>query len=218
MLLKKSWFVLPYELKKINFSGVSNFRYPEEFVEKMLLAFTKKGDIIFDPFAGFGTTLFVAQKLGRVGIGIECDAKRYKYINEKIKLPSKIIHGDSLKLASYDLPLFDFSLTSPPYMRSIDKENPFRSSQNPHAYSSYLKDIQKIYLQLKSKMKKNAIIILEVSNTFEKGHPMTPLAWDIAKVVSSVFYLEREIIYCHENLKDKKGQANHSYCLIFKNK
>lgn len=218
MIIKKSWFVLPSKLKKIKFNGDSAFRYPEEFAEKLIREFTKKGDKVLDPFAGFGTTLLVAQKLGRIAVGIEYDPERCNYIKKRLKSPSRIIPGDSLKIPNYDLPKFDFSLTSPPYMRSFDKENPFSNYSKPGAYTQYLQDIRKIYSKIKKIMKKNATIIIEVSNTFGEGHPMTPLAFDIAREVSKVFYFERELIYCVKDGRLKPGMSNHSYCLIFKNK
>lgn len=44
---------------------------PEKLVAKLVLASSNKGDTVFDPFAGSGTTLAVAKKLGRHYIGIE---------------------------------------------------------------------------------------------------------------------------------------------------
>ncbi len=44
---------------------------PEKLVAKLILASSNKGDTVFDPFAGSGTTLTVAKKLDRHYIGIE---------------------------------------------------------------------------------------------------------------------------------------------------
>lgn len=46
---------------------------PEKLIAKLVLASSKPGDIIFDPFAGSGTTCVVAKKLGRKYIGVEID-------------------------------------------------------------------------------------------------------------------------------------------------
>ena len=46
---------------------------PEKLVAKIILASSKPGDVISDPFAGSGTTSMVAQKLGRKHVGIKID-------------------------------------------------------------------------------------------------------------------------------------------------
>lgn len=44
---------------------------PEKLVAKLVLASSKRGDVVFDPFLGSGTTSVVAKKLGRRFAGIE---------------------------------------------------------------------------------------------------------------------------------------------------
>jgi len=46
---------------------------PEKLVAKIILASSKPGDIVFDPFLGSGTTSVIAKKLGRRYVGIEID-------------------------------------------------------------------------------------------------------------------------------------------------
>jgi site-specific DNA-methyltransferase (adenine-specific) len=55
---------------------------PEKLVAKIILASSKKGDVVLDPFLGSGTTSVVAKKLGRRYVGIEIDAK-FASISEK---------------------------------------------------------------------------------------------------------------------------------------
>lgn len=45
--------------------------WPEKLVERMVLCSTKVGDMVLDPFAGSGTTLRVADRLNRIGQGID---------------------------------------------------------------------------------------------------------------------------------------------------
>ena len=47
---------------------------PEYLLEKVILASTKPGDFILDPFVGSGTTGVVAKRLGRKFIGIDKEA------------------------------------------------------------------------------------------------------------------------------------------------
>ena len=44
---------------------------PEKLIAKLILASSKEGDLVFDPFLGSGTTAVVAKKLGRRYCGIE---------------------------------------------------------------------------------------------------------------------------------------------------
>ena len=56
--------------------------YPTPMIERIIKMTTDKGDIVFDPFLGSGTTLIAAQNLGRIGLGTELDSK-FKEIIEK---------------------------------------------------------------------------------------------------------------------------------------
>lgn len=46
---------------------------PEKLLAKIILASSKEGDLVFDPFNGSGTTTVVAKKLGRNYLGVEID-------------------------------------------------------------------------------------------------------------------------------------------------
>jgi len=55
---------------------------PEKLVAKLILASSKDGDVVFDPFLGSGTTAVVASKLGRKFVGIEQE-ERYCCLSVK---------------------------------------------------------------------------------------------------------------------------------------
>jgi site-specific DNA-methyltransferase (adenine-specific) len=55
---------------------------PEKLLAKIILASSKSGDVVLDPFLGSGTTSVVAKKLGRKYVGIEIDEK-FASISEK---------------------------------------------------------------------------------------------------------------------------------------
>jgi len=59
------------------YSGAHFAVYPQELVEPMILAGSRVGDIVLDPFFGSGTTGAVAQKLGRKWLGCELN-KEYE--------------------------------------------------------------------------------------------------------------------------------------------
>jgi site-specific DNA-methyltransferase (adenine-specific) len=58
--------------------------FPDELPEWFIKLFTKEGDVVLDPFMGSGTTVIVANKMGRVGIGIEIFKEYYKLAENQI--------------------------------------------------------------------------------------------------------------------------------------
>ena len=48
--------------------------FPERLVELCLLAGSHPNSIVLDPFAGSGTTLLVAKRMGRSYVGFDCNS------------------------------------------------------------------------------------------------------------------------------------------------
>tara|TARA_R110000868_G_scaffold5732_2_gene33816 strand:- start:32 stop:970 length:939 start_codon:yes stop_codon:yes gene_type:complete len=67
------------------YSGAHFAVFPQELVEPMILAGSKVGDIVLDPFFGSGTTGQVAQNLGRKWIGCELNQDYEQLQNERLK-------------------------------------------------------------------------------------------------------------------------------------
>jgi DNA modification methylase len=63
------WTITPKPFKEAHFAT-----FPPALVEPCVLAGSRPGDSVLDPFSGAGTTVLVAQALGRIGVGIELNA------------------------------------------------------------------------------------------------------------------------------------------------
>jgi modification methylase len=72
------------ERLKKNGHKVHPTQKPEALLYRIMLASTKKGDVILDPFFGTGTTGAVAKRLGRHWIGIEREGVYVDAANERI--------------------------------------------------------------------------------------------------------------------------------------
>jgi len=194
-----------------NFRG-DDVRFPQSLVEYFLKEFTKPGDIVFDPFAGYGTTLVVSVRLGRIPFGVEIIAEKADYARSLLKKPGNLLISDSRYLSKLGLPTIDFTITSPPYMNQEDEEDPFTGyKENGRGYPAYLDNIQKIFLQLKVLMKTSGKVVIEIANLRKNGN-VTTLAWDVAREISKIFHFDGEVIICW----DKYGYGyDHSYCLVY---
>jgi DNA modification methylase len=70
------------------FPGAHFATMPTELASRCILAGSRPGDTILDPFAGSGTTLMVAQRLERRAIGIELNADYVRMIERRTAQPN----------------------------------------------------------------------------------------------------------------------------------
>ncbi len=139
----KSWFVHRPERR-----GDQKIRhpasFPESLVREFILFFTKRGEIVIDPFLGTGSTLVAAVEAGRSGVGFEI-VGRYAEISKRRvadalngkrggdgptgKKPgwAEVIQAGSKKLSETwkkkGFPFADYCITSPPYWNQLKRNS-----------------------------------------------------------------------------------------------
>lgn len=62
---------------------------PEKLLAKIILASSNEGDVVFDPFAGVGTTGVVAKKLKRDFIMVEIDEEYCLYAQKRLQIAER---------------------------------------------------------------------------------------------------------------------------------
>lgn len=77
--LFRRWFQPVWHMSGASTRGAHPAPFPVELADRLVRMFSFAGDTVFDPFAGWGTTLLAAREAGRRAIGIEiepahCDA------------------------------------------------------------------------------------------------------------------------------------------------
>ncbi len=196
-------------------------RFPENLVALFLEEYTKPGDKIIDIFAGFGTTLFVAEEMKRIPYGIELSKVRFEYVKDHLVNKANMYNINSKNIDKLNLPMMDFAFSSPTYMNKFEKKNPLTGFTENVTYQDYLDFIQVIYSKLKLIMRKDSYIIIEVSN-LKNNDILTTLAWDIGKKIAKILSFQGEIIINWETPREKKPNGSygygfdHSYCLVFR--
>lgn len=119
-------------------------------VDHVITRCSKPGDVVFDPFAGFGTTLERAVALGREAIGIELLPERARYLQERVP-NARIIEGDARELLRIIRRMqpprpegsINLILTSPPYMTAENHEaDPLTAYEQDNGdYDRYLAEL-----------------------------------------------------------------------------
>ena len=66
---------------------------PVPLLERIILASTNKGDVVFDPFCGCGTTIYAAEKTERQWIGCDIAILAIKLIREELTERYRLVEG-----------------------------------------------------------------------------------------------------------------------------
>ena len=82
--LTSGYFAGDEALRDVDGNRLHKQQTPIQLLLRIILSSTNPGDVVLDPFAGSGTTLVVAEQLGRKSIGIELDVLNVKIIQNRL--------------------------------------------------------------------------------------------------------------------------------------
>ncbi len=181
------------EERKLNHPAM----FPLELCERLIKIFTKKGNIVLDPFFGSGSTLIVAKKNQRKAIGFEINKEYIELFKERIKQKDlfsfdinskqqdkyfRIYHKNAnLILEKLNENSIDLCLTSPPYWdilrmkRSADYKEirPYSDDQddlgNIEDYNTFLSKLKEIFKQVYKILKANKFCIIILMDIRKKN-------------------------------------------------
>lgn len=128
--------------------------FPVKLAERLIRIYSKRGNLVLDPFAGVGSTCIAAMQLERRSIGIELNPEFYamarQWVDEEDARAGHewrptLINGDARDLAQWIAPdSVQATITSPPYAdfiaRSVrDRQKTHKKSKIVHENNSRAK-------------------------------------------------------------------------------
>ncbi|WKZ25385.1 MAG: DNA methyltransferase [bacterium] len=100
-----SLWIIPERDKTGKHSNFYHGNFVPQIPHQLILRYTKKDEVVFDPFLGSGTTAYEAESLNRNFIGIDIQGKLIDYVSKNIESKnnfSELIVGDSTKTRTFD--------------------------------------------------------------------------------------------------------------------
>lgn len=189
---------------------------------QLIQRYTKKDDVILEPFMGSGTTLFECEKLNRKYIGFDINPIMIDYVNnsmldEKFKnnfyinncnSMDQIFVDNSLEIAKNKLNIknVQFVLMHPPYMDIVkftDNENDLSKISNVDEFLNKFKIICENTLKYLDKDRYFAIVIGDVY----KNSEVIPLSFYCMDMIQKSFdvKLKGTIVKNIEGNRGKQG-------------
>lgn len=189
---------------------------------QLIRMYTNEEDLVLEPFAGSGTTLFECEKLNRKYIGFDINPNMINYIYDQMGLDFNknnfyLKEEDSLSGEKIDKSLeeafkkfnnfskkVDFILMHPPYMDIIkftDNKNDLSNEEDLEKFLDKFKIICENFLKFLKKDKYFAIVIGDVYKKSE----VIPLSFYVMDMIKKNFNcLMKGIII--KNIEGNKGK------------
>ncbi|MFB7248329.1 TRM11 family SAM-dependent methyltransferase [Streptomyces populi] len=196
----KSWWTVPAEEPEHALPAAAGQAGLVSQLRPLVRELSEPGELVLDPFAGWGTTLVACSVEGRRGIGFEVNPERAKEAGRRLAsypgqemrcgdaraLP---LEADSVDLVLCDLPYFGTGLDTD----SADPGQLYALRE----YDVYLDALDEAFTRIAQVMRPGAHAVIAVQNRRIEG-AFVPLAWDAARVLSRRLTLGDERIHLYE--------------------
>jgi len=161
--------------------ATEDVHFTERLAEQVIARFTTPGELILDPFAGYGTTAVVSRRMGRRAIAVELLPERAELIRSRLGDDGRVIVGDARRLRTLVLEPVDLCFTSPPYMtKTGHPENPLTGYRTLDGeYATYLGEMEAVAVQVAELLRSGGYLVVNAA-TIEGAPEPTPLADDLA--------------------------------------
>lgn len=216
----------PYNWTKYTIHGNS----PIEIPRQCLLRFSKKGDLVLDPFCGSGTTLIVSAHLKRNCVGIEINPKIIELAKNNLDQQTldfcddelsfwlrqqQIILGDSTRLLDlgFQTESFDFSFAHPPYWELIKYSNEYGKADgdlsNETTLEGFLNKLEMVFNGIYYLLKKGKFFCVLIGEDFKKGGKTIPLDFYATQIGMNVgFEFYSKVIKVTRLASSRQGKIN----------
>lgn len=165
----------------------------------LILRYSKKNDVVLDPFLGGGTTLIECKLLKRKGIGIDINQSSINIAKNNItfkyngEFEPNIYCADARKMSFLNNESIDLICAHPPYANVIKYSEFIDGDISLHDDASFLEEIQKVAKECYRVLKKNKYCAILMGDIRKKGY-IIPLGNKVMSEFMEVGFELKEIV------------------------
>ncbi len=202
-------------------SGAHDGHYHGNFVpqipRQLLTRYTKTGDFVLDPFAGSGTTLIEAQRMGRNSIGIELQANVADEAIKRIHSESKIgLVADTFVDDSrtfdvnrisdiYEIKNVQFIIYHPPYWDIIKFSEDKNDLSNSKTLEEFIDNFRQVVCNTLTILEKGRYCAVVIGDKYANGQ-LIPLGFYCMQAMQREGLTLKATIV--KNFEETKGKVN----------
>ncbi len=224
--------------------GFYHGNFVPQIPRQLIKRYTKKNEIVFDPFLGSGTTAYECETLNRNFIGIEIQSELVKYVQNKIDSNEnffEILSADStnkktfLKIQSAlkkrKKEKVQLAILHPPYANIIKFSKHKKDLSNAKDLKEFLIQFSQVIKNTISVLEKNRYLAIVMGDKYEKGKWIPLSFYCMNEAYKLGLILKSVIVKNMEGNRAKRNQSaiwryralasdyyifKHEYILIFK--
>jgi len=246
ILTDSLWF-MPERDKSGKHSNFYHGNFIPQIPHQFILRYTKKDDVVLDPFAGSGTTAYEAEKLKRNFIGIDLQKKLIDDIKTKIDTKDnfiELIDGDSASaqtfvkvksvLKRHNKQKIQLAILHPPYFDILKFSSSQKDLSNAGTLKNFLDKLGQVVKNAVAVLEKNRYLILVIGDKYSQGKWMPLGFYCMYKIMKlNLGLILKSVIV--KNMAGNRGKRNqesiwryralasdyyifkHEYIFVFKN-
>lgn len=244
-ILTDSLWVISQRDKTGKHDGFYHGNFIPQVPRQLILRYSKRDDIIFDPFVGSGTTAYEAESLGRHFIGVDIQSELVSHVKSKVDNKdyfAELLVGDSTDQKIYNQinevlirknrEKVQLAILHPPYADIIKFSNDNKDLSNAKSLSDFLGLFSSTIKNTINILEKNRYLAIVIGDKYTQGK-WIPLGFYCLNEAQKLGLTLKSIII--KNMEGNRAKQNkesiwkyralssdyyifkHEYILLFKN-
>ncbi|HBH46485.1 MAG: hypothetical protein A2445_04005 [Candidatus Jacksonbacteria bacterium RIFOXYC2_FULL_44_29] len=240
-----SLWIIPERDKSGKHDGFYHGNFIPQIPRQLILRYTKRNDVVFDPFVGSGTTAYEAESLSRHFIGVDIQPELIKHIKSNVDNKNyfaELVAGDSTDKNTFSniteilnrkkKKNIQLAILHPPYANIIKFSNHEKDLSNTKSLRDFLNGFSLVISNTLDLLEKNRYLTIVIGDKYTQGK-WIPLGFYCLNEAQKLGLTLKSIII--KNMEGNRAKQNkeaiwkyralssdyyifkHEYILIFKN-